>query len=263
MDRHDYYEACVQSPRHMVPMLRAMHGGSPTAPALVLGEDFAGTCHLSRHWVETVPGGRAVCVDLDAETLGRHPEDPRIRRIIGDVRSAGDPKDLACDVVFVGNFSIGEIHDRKDLVAYLKRCRERLDDSGVFVCDTYGGESSFLTGHVHRHHPLPDGTGQIRYTWEQREADPLTGRVVNALHFRSERDGVISDEIGDAFVYDWRLWSVPELRDALAEAGYARSEVYAQLPEAQDEDGNAYLSPIEDPGELDDSFIVCVVGRTG
>lgn len=258
LDKHAYYEACVQSPKHMVPMLRAIHGGSPT----VLGEDFAGTCHLSKHWVDAVDSGRAIGIDLDEDTLHHHPADERITKIAGDVRTAGDLADIRADVIFVGNFSIGEIHDRADLVAYFARVRERLNPGGVFVCDTYGGESSFLEGHVHRHHPHPDDpAARIRYTWEQREADPLTGLVLNALHFRTERSGVVSDEIDDAFVYDWRLWSVPELRDAMAEAGLVETDVYAQLPEAADDEGNVYLSPILDPAELDDSFIVCVAGR--
>jgi hypothetical protein len=32
----------------------------------------------------------------------------------------------------------------------------------------------------------------------------------------------------DAFVYSWRLWGVAELRDALDEAGFARSDVFSR-----------------------------------
>ena len=39
------------------------------------------------------------------------------------------------------------------------------------------------------------------------------------MHFRVERDGCIIQEETDAFVYRWRLWSVPELRDAMREGG--------------------------------------------
>lgn len=256
MDRHDLYELCVQSPRHLVPFLRAIHGGG----ARVLGEDFAGTAALSAAWVEQGPDFRAVAVDLDPAVLRRRPEHPRLRRVVGDVRSATDPARDACDLIYVGNFSIGEIHARGDLVAYLARSRRRLRPGGVFVCDTYGGESAFLTGAVHRDHLAPDGR-LVRYTWEQRRADPLTGEVVNALHFRVSRAGVVELDLRDAFVYRWRLWSVPELRDALAEAGFARTEVYSRLPSATDEAGNAYVQPVTDPDELDDSFIVCVAAR--
>ncbi len=255
LTKHELYEACVQSPKDLVPLLRAIHGNAPR----VLGEDFAGTGALSRLWCEAVPDGSAIAVDHDADTLALA-EARRVRTIVGDVRTATTPKDRA-DVIFVGNFSIGELHTRADLVAYLAQCRSRLGAGGVFVCDIYGGDSAFLTGHVHRPHPGPEGS-TIRYTWEQRAADPTTGMVTNALHFRVEQAGTIHQEEHDAFVYHWRLWSIPELRDAMAEAGFERTEVYSKLADAIDDEGQAHVLPIEDGGEeLEDSFIVCVAAR--
>lgn len=252
-DRFELYELCVQSPKDLAPLLRAIHGGRPR----VLGEDFAGTAALSHEWAGADAEAGAVAVDLDAEALGRHGGHERIVKRVADVRTVDDP----CDVLFVGNFSIGYLHTRGELVAYLRHARGRVRDGGVFVCDTYGGESAFLIGAVHRPHPMPDGR-VCRYTWEQRHADPTTGMVTDVIHFRVERAGVIEHEIRDAFVYEWRLWSVPEVRDAMAEAGFARTQVYAKLADAVDDEGNAYVEPVRDAeSELDDSFIVLVVGR--
>ena len=100
-----------------------------------------------------------------------------------------------------------------------------------------------------------------RYTWQQRAADPITGRVENALHFRTDRAGDIEQELTDAFVYRWRLWSLPELRDAMLEAGFQAAQIHQQIPDAVDAEGKAYARPITDPAELDDSYIVCVAGR--
>jgi hypothetical protein len=130
------------------------------------------------------------------------------------------------------------------------------------VCDTYGGESAFRLGAVHRIHPGPDGL-KIRYTWEQRRADPLTGMVENALHFRVDRDGWIVQEETDAFVYHWRLWSVPELREAMREAGFGATEVFDKAPDAVDHTGRVYVQPVHDSRDLAASFIVCVAGRKG
>lgn len=253
MDRFDLYERCVQSPRHLVPLLRAIHGRSPR----VLGEDFAGTAALSIEWAERVDDGRAVAVDLDETALFRHGVDMRVDRVAADVRTVGAPADL----LFVGNFSIGYLHTRAELVEYLRHARERVAEArGVFVCDTYGGETAYTIGHVHRAHPLPDGR-TCRYTWEQRAADPLTGMVTDVIHFRIEDAGVITEELMDAFVYEWRLWSVPELRDALAEAGFVGTDVYAKLADAVDAEGNAYAEPVTDPDDVEDSFILLVAGR--
>lgn len=253
-DRQDLYEACVQSPPEMTAMLRAIHGRRPT----VLGEDFAGSAALSRHWVRAVPGGSAVAVDLDAEALKRALGTPCVRTLTGDVRTVSD----RVDCLFVGNFSIGYLHTRGELVGYLRHARLRLNAGGVFVCDTYGGESAYIQGSVDRDVPLPGGL-ICKYRWEQREADPLTGMVTDVLHFRViDADEVVAD-YPEAFVYRWRLWSVPELRDALMEAGFSGTDIYANLPDAMDEDGNAYAEPLSGPDWIDDSFIVCVAGRLG
>ena len=47
-DKHDLYELCVQSPKDLVPLLRAVHGNDPE----ILGEDFSGTAALSHLWVQ-------------------------------------------------------------------------------------------------------------------------------------------------------------------------------------------------------------------
>lgn len=255
MDRFDLYELSVQKPAHAVALLRAIHGRAPR----VLAEDFSGTAAVSRAWVRMVEDGRAIAVDRDAEALSRARGHAGLHVIEGDVRELPSSAVARTDVVFVGNFSIGELHTRRELVAYLRRSRERLEPHGVFVCDTYGGASAFRTGAIERMHAGPNGTC-IRYTWEQRRADPITARVENALHFRVERAGEIVQEITDAFVYRWRLWSVPELCDALVEAGFASTEVHAELPET---DAAERAIPLEDPGALPESFIVCVAGRLG
>jgi len=265
IDRHALYELCVQSTKHLEPFLRAVHGGGPR----VLGEDFAGTAALSHRWAREVGGGRAVAVDLDAEALRFRGAAEGVETIEADVLACERP----ADVVFVGNFSIGYRHTRGDLVAYLEHARSRLNAGGVFVCDTYGGESAFLTGEVHRDHYIAGGDvpeclvphrgKRVRYTWEQRDADPVTGMVTDVCHFRVvDAGGTIELELPDAFVYRWRLWSIPELRDALTDAGFAGVEVYSKTADAVDQDGNVYVRPIEDGGdELDDSFIVLVAGR--
>lgn len=245
MDKHDLYERCVQNPGVLVGFLRGLHAHDPR----VLAEDMCGTAALSRRWVREVPDSRAYATDIDPEVLARAADasrgDDRIGLRRGDVLNAPleSPRP---DIVFVGNFSIGEVSSREFLVRYLRRTHERLAPGGIVACDTYGGHSAFLVGASSRRHVTDDGL-VIHYTWEQREADPLTARVVNALHFRVEKGGRVLEDHPDAFVYRWRLWSVPELRDAMLEAGFAETSVRWSLD--------------EDPGPLGTTFFVCVVGR--
>jgi hypothetical protein len=283
LTKYDLYELCAQAPARDARFLRAIHGGAPTT----LGEDFSGGGAIAKEWVRLFPGSRAVTVDMDPEPLERLRDVKGITVVCDDVRRAKNKVDLIADL----NFSICELHTRRDLVDYLKHAKARLPKRGVFVCDIYGGSDSFYTGVITERKVAPSGE-KISYDWEQRHADPLTGRVVNAMHFkvapgipttRSAKSGAkgkknakgsakSADAKGDpsrekpyvlrnAFVYHWRLWSVPELREAMTEAGFGVTEVYPRFADAVDDEGNFYVSPIEDAAELGDSFSVYVVAR--
>lgn len=242
----ELYERAAQSPTAQVRFLDAVARHT----ARVLGEDFCGTGALSAAWAEQSPEHHAVGVDRDQRPLGVLRERTRgcggrVRTVCGDAACCAEPADLIAAL----NFSIGYFHERTALVAYLTSVRARL--GGVFVCDTYGGADQFTLGESDM--PLPGG---VTYIWEQRRADPLTARVVNAMHFVLE-DG---RRIRDAFVYDWRLWSIPELCDAMAEAGFASVDVYDRLGDAVAEDGSVEVLPVG-PDELDENFVVYVAGR--
>src|SRR5688572_25997381 len=100
MDIHDLYELCVQSPEHLAPMLRAIHGGSPS----VLGEDFSGTAALCRAWADAGSEARAIAVDRDAAVLERA-RHKRVATVAADVQDTQRLRGLGADVVFAGNFS--------------------------------------------------------------------------------------------------------------------------------------------------------------
>lgn len=203
----------------------------------------------------------AIAVDLDPACLNRAPANSAIEFVIGDSTSP-DSGLQGCDVVFVGNFSIGYLHSRRDLLAYLTLSRQRLEKGnsgfggGVFVCDTYGGASAFKLGSLTRKHP--SRTGEIiHYHWAHEEADPLTSMVTNSISFKVERNGEIVQESPRAFVYRWRLWSIAELREALTEAGFVSTKVYIDCNIAPGQSPMA----VESAAELKDDWIVLVAAR--
>jgi hypothetical protein len=54
------------------------------------------------------------------------------------------------------------------------------------------------------------------YVWDQASFDPINNHIVCHIHFRFS-DGSALEK---AFTYDWRIWSIPELRDILEEVGF-------------------------------------------
>jgi hypothetical protein len=228
-------------------LLHAIHGG----PARILGEDFAGTAAISRAWVALVAGGRATAVDNDAEPMARCAGVVGVESRVADVMQVR----TRADVIAVMNFSICEWHDRVSLVRYLRHARTRLSAGGVFIASLFGGADAFVTGRYQQSLEGPGGQ-PITYEWEQRSADAATGRVVCAMHFRVGR----RPWMRDAFVYDWRLWSIAELRDAMGDAGFRATDVYDHAEHAIDADGTLHPRHITDGG-LPESYQVLVAGR--
>ena len=259
-ERFALYTLCAQAPDRDARLLRAIHAGpaGDRRAGLVLGEDFSAAAALSRAWCLADPKARAVAVDHDPEALANAKPHPRVRLRESDVLAARDPADL----IAVLNFSICELHTRRELVGYFRHARLRLRSGGCLVCDVYGGSDSYNTGTIWQTFKGAGGE-KIRYGWEQRTADPMTGRVVNAMHFVVSRPGrgVPRRDLRDAFVYDWRLWTLPELREAMSDAGFPVTEVYPRTAEAVDDRGDLYAMPIQDPIEIGDAFNVFVVGR--
>lgn len=270
------YEACVQSPRHVVSLLRAIYRECTGTSPLVLHEDFCGTAAVSRRFVED--GARAgekwqaLATDLDDTALSEalRLTDATIPGVaivkhdcLSGVHAAG-PAALcrAADIVWVGNFSIGYAHDRATLLRYLRHCKQRLDagsagfGGGFLACDTYGGKGAFVLGNLERTHPAKTGE-QIRYLWQHEAADPRTGMVRNSISMRVLVDGEVVAEYPRAFVYDWRLWSLAELREAMLEEGFSQIDVYKEVAIAPEETPR----PVQTPEELGEDWAVVVVAR--
>lgn len=251
-DKHALYELCAQAPDHVAALLRAIHADSPTT----LAEDFCGTAAVSAAWCRV--GGRAFAADIHPTLVKRAGRQRGVTARRADVTKV-PPRHPPADVIFVGNFSIGEIHDRPSLIAYLRSCCRRLTPRGTFVCDLYGGTSAMTPSMTHRTLRAPDGS-RVRYTWEQRSADPLTSLVENAMHFEV-RSGRRVRRIANAFTYHWRLWSIPELRDAMTEAGFRSVDIYPPKPDAMDDSGAFYVSSVEDSSELGDDWVAFIAAR--
>ena len=263
VNRFDLYEAAVQSPEVQCRFFRALHGGEP----LVLADDFSGAGGLARGWLGLSERYASIATDRDelplAHAYVRATErfGEGVFKRFGLQRASVVEAGGHVDVAVALNFGVSELQRRAELVGYFRHSLFRLNNGGVMVVDTYGGPTAYDTGRYRVEASL-DGAGFV-YEWEQRRGDPLTGRVECAMHF--EVDG--GTRVEDAFVYDWRLWSVPEVRDAMMEAGYRSTEVHLDYGVGSGEEDGPVLEAAALDGEPtvgiegDEDYVAYVVGR--
>jgi hypothetical protein len=85
------------------------------------------------------------------------------------------------------------------------------------------------------------------YVWDQDSFDPITQRVVNHIHFEF-KDGTRMEK---AFTYEWRFWSLVEIKELLLEAGFREVLTYWDRAESQqDEDYRPTKRAENQPGWL-------------
>jgi hypothetical protein len=255
VDRYRLYERSVQSPQLEVDFIertfRVLRGRS----AHWLREDFCGTAAVCCEWVRRRKTNRAFGVDLDPTVLdwaGRHHlaglcdgQRARIQLLQQDVMSVAT---RPLDVVLALNFSYWLLSGRAALRAYFGRVRASLTADGVFFLDAYGGYDAYRLITEERSIDDPD-LGRFVYQWEQALYDPVSGRLVCHIHFNFA-DG---SRLERAFTYDWRLWSLPEIRELLLEAGFSRVRVYWQ-GWAADGQPDGRFAPVES-GQPDAGWI--------
>ena len=252
-DRHMLYEDSVQCVEAEIDFVDETFKTLSNRKARLLREDFCGTANTSCEWVRRRKRNRAIGVDLDADVqewgrkhhlakLGK--AETRVTLVNENVL---DVKAEPVDITLAMNFSYWLFKDRALLNRYFKSVYEGLVDDGVFFLDAYGGSDAYRE--MRERTKYDDFT----YIWDQASFDPITSHMVCKIHF-SFPDG---SRMKNAFAYEWRLWTLPEVREILLEAGFKRVTVYWQGDDEDSDEGNGEFEPAEH-GEADDAWIVYI-----
>jgi len=222
-DRHDLYERSVQEPSAECDLIDQIWKEQRGRRAELIREDFCGTAAVCMEWVKRRPSHRSWGVDLDPQVLAwgtaRMPERltpaqrKRVTLLQQDVRTVRTP---LVDTVLAMNFSYFIFKERAMLKKYFKHVHRSLKTDGLFLLDAYGGHDSFAEMKEEK-----DFDG-FTYVWDQNKYNPITGDVVNYIHFKFPD----RTRLNRAFTYEWRLWTLPEIQEILLEAGFRKALVY-------------------------------------
>jgi SAM-dependent methyltransferase len=229
--KYRLYEEFVQSPQWQTTYLPYFHKKLTGRAALSMREDFCGTGIISCEWVKKSPRHRAVGLDLDPEPIARAKEVHRAKlpkdvqkRVAFLRQDVLVPTREKFDVIGAHNFSFYVFHERKELLRYARSALRSLKKDGTFFLEMAGGPGFVEEGSAPVVSAPIEGYGKAGYVWEQRNHDPLRSLGEYAIHFRQKN----GKWLRDAFVYDWRLWEIREVREVLREAGFRKSAVLWQ-----------------------------------
>ncbi len=235
-DKYELYQESVQDPPEDARLLTRVFKKRYGHPPRLMREDFCAAAALSCAWVAANPNNRAIGVDIDPEPLdwGREhnvallssEQQARLDLVQGDVLD-NDTLELA-DIICAFNFSYCCFDERDVLKRYLEQSLSRLRPEGLFFLDLYGGADAMRTMTETRDHEGFD------YVWDQDTFDPINHKVINYIHFEFP-DG---SRLHKAFRYEWRLWTIPELRDLLREVGFGAVTVLWEGTDRKTNEGN-------------------------
>lgn len=257
------YEAAVQDVGQQVDLFYKIYEEANGVSPKSLCEDFCGTFLISKEWVLRGPHQTAIAIDLSKEPLqyGKKihrsslskEEQKRLTVVNNNVLT---PLAKKCDVVAACNFSFYVFHQRKDLLRYFKRTLKGLSQGGVCILEMAGGQG-FIDAPYEEERVVDYEKGKLagkpwfHYTWQHESFEPLTRNGIYNIHFRF-KDGSVTEQV---FRYDWRVWTIPEVRDCFLEAGFSEVRIYWEI-EGDDNGGESEYEWIEET-DGDDYTWIC------
>ena len=235
-DKYACYLKSVQSPEHEIDFFEQAYREAYKRKPVTLREDFCGTFSICCHWVSTARNRTAIGVDLDSEPLKwghqhnlaklKKHQQSRVKILQQDVRKRNRPQ---VDILAAQNFSFWIFKTRCEVIEYFKIARANLNSKGIMIMDMMGGGGCYEEDHTDVR-TIKKGKKGFKYHWKQVSYNPITADGEFHINFKFA-DG---SKMKKAFVYKWRFWTIPEVREMVAEAGFSESRVHGEL---EDEEG--------------------------
>ena len=238
-DKYAYYTRAVQSPDADVEFLRDCYRELNGKLPKTLREDFCGTFANSCAWVKLHKEFSSYGIDLDEEPIGygkKHhlsalseEQQQRIHLLHANVLDQGLP---VVDIIAAMNFY------------------KSLNPEGLLIADCFGGSQCYEALEEETDH------GDFSYFWDLDEFNPVNNQVKYYIHFKLKNE---KEKREKCFSYDWRMWSITEIREVMEEVGFKNTYVYWEGTTDQGEGDGCFQRT--ERGEECEAWIAYIVGQ--
>ncbi len=255
--KYKFYEEAVQSHDNDIDFINTTYKKIVGEKPLTFREDFGGTAAMACDWVKQSEKHEAWGIDLDHEPQAygvechysklNEEQKTRMHYINGNVL---DNYEFKTDTIAAFNFSYFIFKERKQLLEYFKKVRAGLNENGLFFMDIFGGTECYDV--------LEEETeyDDFHYYWDCDYFNPINNQVLYYIHFKDKEDKMKYERV---FTYDWRQWSIQEIREILEEAGFSNSWLYWE-EDGDDGEGNGEFYPSEEE-ENCESWVCYIVAQ--
>ena len=261
-DRHLLYQQSVQDVGSEIDFVEETWSELRQRPAIFLREDFCGTANTACEWVTRDENHHAVGVDLDNEVLewGRlyklaELDEDQLERIELLNEDVLQTRPGLADIILAMNFSYFLFLTRDDLREYFANVLDGLVSDGILFLDAYGGYEAPMVLTEPRECEDEDGN-EFTYVWEQAAFNPIDSCMTCHIHFEFPD----KSRMEQAFSYHWRLWTLPEIREILYEAGFSTVDIYWEGTDEEKNEGNGIYTPSE-AGDADPGWVCYIVAQ--
>ncbi|MBC6416145.1 MAG: class I SAM-dependent methyltransferase [Bdellovibrionales bacterium] len=253
-DKFFYYKKAVQNPAKEFDFFKKTFRSFYKKTPLLFREDFCGTFYMAFQWVQDHKLNKAIAIDVDKKPIEygiKHHlcqlNASQKKRFTFLNKNILTPRLPSAELITVSNFSYFALKTQNLMLKYFKNVHKSLYKKGLFILDVMGGPDCEKIIEEERKYKT------FTYFWDQDYFDPIQREGHYHIHFKRKGERKRLKQ----FSYNWRLWTIPELKQLLLSAGFSEVYVYWEQSDKKGE-GNGVFKKTK-KAETCDSWIAYLV----
>ena len=253
-DKYLYYKKSVQNPPEDISFFTKTFKSIYKKKPYTFREDFCGTFYLAYHWIKANSKNKAISIDIDLTPINygiknhiSQLKPSQQERLLVLNKNILTPRLPSAEIIAVSNFSYFILKTRKEMLKYFKNVRKSLMKEGLFILDLVGGPDCEKLSEEETEYE------KFSYFWDQDYFDPIQRIGHFYIHFKRKGEKKQLKQ----FSYFWRLWTIPELKELLQEAGFSKTFVYWEQSDKKGEGTGVFKK--SQTGETCDCWIAYLI----